>query len=320
MAILEVCGFNDWLIEVLRQRSCREIVLIHPEKPSKRKTDRRDAHKLCELLWLNRDRLAEGLRLPGLRRVYIPTAQEAADRQLTALRQRAARQRTRTLNQIQGLLRKHNLMWDYPTKTFQTQAGRRWLQEVSLSTIDRLEMNLLLAQWELWEKQVAELDEQIAERCQPELGEIMSDSQLLTTVPGISHYAALAITSRIGPVERFPSPRSLSNYFGLTPGCRNSGESATPLGSDHQGRQRHGPLPPGPGGDSRAQARPRPAPLVPRHQGPPWFQDRPCGGDATARHDPLAHAHQPRNVPIRRPSPFAKTSRRPPLRLHKRSG
>ena len=34
MAILEVCGFNDWLIEEPRKWKCREIVLIHPEKPS----------------------------------------------------------------------------------------------------------------------------------------------------------------------------------------------------------------------------------------------------------------------------------------------
>ena len=33
MAILEVCGVNDWLIESLRKWNCREIVLIHPEKP-----------------------------------------------------------------------------------------------------------------------------------------------------------------------------------------------------------------------------------------------------------------------------------------------
>lgn len=50
MAILEVCGFNDWLIETLRKWNCRGIVLIHPEKPSKKKTDRRDAHKLADLL------------------------------------------------------------------------------------------------------------------------------------------------------------------------------------------------------------------------------------------------------------------------------
>lgn len=40
MAILEVCGFNDWLIEDLRKWKCREMVLIHPERPSKKKTDR----------------------------------------------------------------------------------------------------------------------------------------------------------------------------------------------------------------------------------------------------------------------------------------
>jgi transposase len=79
MAILESCGFNDWLIEELRKRDCREIVLIHPERPSKKKTDRRDAHKLCDLLWLNRQRLAEGKPVHGLRRIDIAT-QEMKER------------------------------------------------------------------------------------------------------------------------------------------------------------------------------------------------------------------------------------------------
>ena len=73
MAILEVCGFNDWLIERLRNWNCREVVLIHPEKPSKRKTDRRDARKLADLLWLNRERLAANEPVHGLRRVYMVT-------------------------------------------------------------------------------------------------------------------------------------------------------------------------------------------------------------------------------------------------------
>ena len=47
----------------------------------------------------------------------------------------------------------------------------------------------------------------------------------------MSLYSALAIASRIGAIERFASPRSLANYFGLTPGCRNSGEVTDRLGS-----------------------------------------------------------------------------------------
>jgi ATP-dependent DNA ligase len=35
----------------------------------------------------------------------------------------------------------------------------------------------------------------------------------------------VAIASRIGNIERFKRPDSLANYFGLTPGCHNSGEA-----------------------------------------------------------------------------------------------
>ena len=51
------------------------------------------------------------------------------------------------------------------------------------------------------------------------------------TAPGVSHYSGLTLASRIGPIDRFPRPRSLANYFGLTPGCRNSGNVQDRLGS-----------------------------------------------------------------------------------------
>jgi transposase len=35
----------------------------------------------------------------------------------------------------------------------------------------------------------------------------------------------------VGRVERFPRAASLANYWGLTPGCRNSGENQQRLGS-----------------------------------------------------------------------------------------
>ncbi len=232
MAILESCGFNDWLIEELRRRSCREIVLIHPERPSKRKTDRRDAHKLCDLLWLNRDRLAEGKPVHGLRRIYIATQDEKDDRQLTALRQGLGRRRTRVLNKIQRILHRYNLMWQYPTKSFQTQAGKRWLQKLSLPEMDRFELDLLLEEWAAIEEQITQVDARIVERAgRREPGKLLTPTQILMTAPGVSFYSGLGLASRIGPVERFPRPRSLANYFGLTPSSRNSGETQNRLGS-----------------------------------------------------------------------------------------
>ena len=232
MAILEVCGFNDWLIDVLHKWNCRDIVLIHPEKPSKKKTDRRDAHKLADLLWVNRERLAAGQTVHGLRRVYMVTQKEREDRQLTSLRRNLGQRRTRTLNKIHRIINKHNLIWNYPTKSFQTQAGRKWLDELRLPEIDRLEMDMLLAEWKTWDEQIARVDVKIAGRAsQVEPGKTHSPTQILMTAPGVSHYSGLTLASRIGPIERFPRPRSLANYFGLTPGCRNSGNTQDRLGS-----------------------------------------------------------------------------------------
>jgi transposase len=164
MAVVEVCGFNDWLMELLAEFGCREIVLIHPEKRSKRKTDRRDASKLSELLWLNAQRLRCGQKPQGLRRVVPPSPDDHQDRQLTSLRKRLAQQQTRTINKIKNILRRRNLTWQQPTKTFQTQLVRYWLQKLKLSETDRLEMDHLLAQWALWEKQLEELEKRIADR------------------------------------------------------------------------------------------------------------------------------------------------------------
>ncbi len=86
-AIVEVCGFNDWLLKMLTEYGCRETVLVQVEKRSKKKTDRRDAHQLSGLLWVNRGRLLAGQRVEGVRRVQPPSDREAEDRQLTAVRQ-----------------------------------------------------------------------------------------------------------------------------------------------------------------------------------------------------------------------------------------
>jgi len=232
MAILESCGFNDWLIEELRKRDCREIVLIHPERPSKKKTDRRDAQKLCDLLWLNRERLAEKKPVHGLRRIYIATKQEQEDRQVTTLRQGLGRRRTRVLNKIQRILHRYNLMWQYPTKSFQTQAGKAWLQKRSLPEMDRFELDLLLEEWASIEEQIKQVDAKIVERAsRSEPGKVFAPTQVLMTAPGVSYYSGLGLASRIGPIERFPRPRSLANYFGLTPSSRNSGEAKDRLGS-----------------------------------------------------------------------------------------
>jgi transposase len=226
VAILEVCGFNDWLLKLLVEYGCRETILIQPEKQSKKKTDRRDANALGEILWVNRQRLLAGKMVQGLRRVQVPCEQDAQDRQITVLRQRLGQLRTRTINRIKHLLRKHNLEQGCPTKGLDTIKGKRWLAELALGPIDRLEMDQFLTQWKLWDEQIETLDAEICKRQAQS-----KTAAVLATIPGCGAYSSLALVSRIGPIERFPRPGSLANYWGLTPGCRNSGEATDRLGS-----------------------------------------------------------------------------------------
>ncbi len=91
-AIVEVCGFNDWLLRHLRARQpvCRHVFLIQPERQSSHKTDRRDAAGLSE-------RLLAGRRARGLRVVCQPSAEDLFDRRLTSRRVVSSHDLTRTI-------------------------------------------------------------------------------------------------------------------------------------------------------------------------------------------------------------------------------
>src|SRR5208282_6339141 len=101
IAIVEACGFHDWLVKWLEQDDgCHMVLVVQPLGRSAAKTDRRDANDLSELLWVNRERLLRGDRVQGVRTVLVPGSGEQADRHLTQLRERLVWKRTQTINQI----------------------------------------------------------------------------------------------------------------------------------------------------------------------------------------------------------------------------
>jgi transposase len=216
VAVLEVCGFNDWLIRMLQDYHCHQVILIQPDDRKQCKTDRRDAAGLSELLWANRARLLHGKPVRGLRQVDIASSFDQENRRLTTLRKEAGQARTRLVNQVRHMLRRHNLQGEMPTKGLPTKAAIAWLKQVALPRIDRLEMNHLLT----------DLEQVIAERCG-----VSQEAVVISSMPGVSYFTATALACRIGRVERFPRAHSLANYWGLTPGCRNSGENNQRLGS-----------------------------------------------------------------------------------------
>jgi transposase len=90
--------------------------------------------------------------------------------------------------------------------------------------MERAELNHQLARQDLLRKQLKQLQAEILLRY-----EANPAARLISTMPGAAAYSSLGLASRIGDIRRFKHPRSLANYWGLTPGSRNSGE-ATRMG------------------------------------------------------------------------------------------
>ena len=178
-AIVEVCGFNDWLLEMLKNFRCARIVLVQPEETDRRKTDRRDAAKLSEQLWLFCDRIASGKHIDKLKIVGIPNSIRLQQRRLTTLRKDASKARGRSINQIKHLLRRHNLQHEMPTKTFPTIQALAWLETLQLCPADSLELKQHREDLERYTLRLAEYDAAIAE-----LSAEDQDVKLLMQTPG----------------------------------------------------------------------------------------------------------------------------------------
>src|SRR5262249_58748561 len=127
---------NYGLIRMHQYYRCHKVILIQPEDRKKCKTDRRDAAALSELLWVNRDRLLQGKPVRGLRQVDIARGTDQENRRLTTLRKEAGQARTRLVNKIRHILRRHNLQWQMPTKKFPSKAGLAWLKQLTPPAID----------------------------------------------------------------------------------------------------------------------------------------------------------------------------------------
>ena len=222
VAIVEVCGFNDWFVDMLKKKGCQDVVLIQPAKKATRKTDHRDAAQLSELLWINRERLREGKRVHGLRRVHLPSTEDRELRKLTTRRALAQQRRGRVVALIKTVLRNRNLQHDCPVKNVCCGKGIAWLRTLSLPAADRLEMNHLLEQWEQLTTHVDQIDALLEEQHKQRH---IRGIAILTTIPGCAFFSAMVLLCRIGDLSKFPNPRSLANYFGLTPTCKNSGQS-----------------------------------------------------------------------------------------------
>lgn len=232
-----------------------EVVMIvnaeHIKRVPGRKTDKKDAEWLAELLQL-------GLLKPS----FIPPRPQRELRDLTRLRTTLTRERTRLVNRVHKTLEDTNLKLSSVLTDIMGQTGQHILGAIlrgeddpatladmalrrAASKRDALELALrgqvsehhrlllreLLQMIQHHDQAISRLDQQIEERFRPQ----EEDIQRLDAIPGCSRRVIEILFAEIGwDLSSFPDASHLASWVGICPGNNESG------GKRFSGRTRKG--------------------------------------------------------------------------------
>lgn len=189
-----------------------DIRLVHPSKTkiiahARIKNDTLDSKVLADLLRSNF--IAEAYLAP----------QEIRDvRELVRYRTSLVRVRAQFLTRIRSVLFKTGTNSEVEARDIASAKGRRELANLSLRSIYKDEIDSCLRICDFLKEQILEFEKQIEEQAT-----LDDDARLLITIPGISFFSALLITSEIGDYTRFSSSRKLCSWAGLVPSTFSSG-------------------------------------------------------------------------------------------------
>lgn len=208
------CGFSFY--HKLTADGIETIVvpptLIPIESGNKVKTDRRDSRKLAHLL--ERDML---------KKVYVLSEEDRADRELVRTRRQINEHRSDTMRQIKSKLLFYGIKPPFTAEQSWSKAYVNWLKEFALdSALLRLSLDYLIGLYEYVTSQLVKLTREVALLARSK--KYHKRVQLLKSVPGIGTLTAIEILVELQDMKRFKSSDKLAAYIGLTPSEFSSGQ------------------------------------------------------------------------------------------------
>jgi transposase len=168
--------------------------------------------------------LAELARLDLVPEIWLPDPAVRAERERARFRLHLVKHRSALKNRVHAVLFQHGIA--SPGSDLFGAAGRRLLERLSLPEPWAATVSASLALIDTLDEQITGIERELRQ-----LGADHRYVPLLMTGPGIGWVLAFTIASEIGDIGRFPTPRKLVGYTGLTPKVEQSGE-----------RDRRGPL------------------------------------------------------------------------------
>jgi transposase len=173
--------------------------------------------------------LAQLLRANLLPEAWIAPLEAREARRMVRTRASLVRMRSRLMNQIHMVLADFALRREASAAmrslrpaeavTLFSKAGRRWLSEQALPEASRQRVEVNVRVMDGLDSEIKGVSSAIRER-------FARDERVrrLMPIPGIGLFTAATLVGEIWEVKRFPSPRRLASWAGLTPKEHSSGE------------------------------------------------------------------------------------------------
>jgi transposase len=200
---MEATMFTGWVYDLLKPLA-EDIKVAHPEMlkaitVSKKKNDRLDAEKICDLL-----------RYKMLPECYMAPVEQRNLRRILRYRNMIVREAVRMKNKVAGLLMEVGV--EYTKKRLHGQKYfeelLQQIQDVPDSVIELLQLSR--HNLELFQKIQKKLIKSLREH-----DDLRQRVERLMTIPGIGEVTALTWVLEIGDVFRFPSIDNAISYAGL---------------------------------------------------------------------------------------------------------
>jgi transposase len=208
------CGFG--LHDQLKEDGVEGIVvppsLIPIESGNKVKTDKRDSRKLARLLEGNL-----------LKRVYVLTQEDRADRELLRTRRQIVEHRNDVARQIKSKLLFYGIRSPFSAKAGWSKKFIRWIKDLNLKWGSvKVSLQSLIELYEYLSGQIVGLNRKVGELSRSD--KYRGRVKLLRSVPGIGILIGMEILVEIQDMARFQRADELASYIGLTPSEFSTGQ------------------------------------------------------------------------------------------------
>jgi transposase len=214
--VFEAISNSRWMYRLLSRRPNVEAVAVTPHKvkiiaETVAKTDKIDAGKLALLS-----------KIDMLPRAWLPDERVERLRELTRHRTALLAIRTRCKNQVNGVLVRVGLQRPYDN-IFGT-LGRRWLAELKLPEVMRLEIDHWLTLLDTVAERIVPVERRIRYAIETD-SEWHHAAELLDTIPGVGKVTIWTILAELGDWGRFRRRSEVASFAGLVPVSKRSADS-----------------------------------------------------------------------------------------------